>query len=307
MVKNKGKRKWYLLTAALAIAASSFYLILRDKPTSQTALPEITLEFRTQRFDQALWENREQLVDGADSFKAAYADFLPFYAEQLVQISRAENPDLYKNLTAFLQDPYIDTVYWDVLTRYPDFKQIDAEFDKAFRFYKQAFPEAAVYDIITLVSGFKYKTALIDSAVLIGLDLYMGPDYKYYPMVDFMTLYLMRRLSPEHIVPDAMQLIVEDLLPTQSNTTQLMQLMLEQGKIMYALEQILPDTPDSLIYGYSSAQMDWVNQNERNIWAYMLNRDILFTSDLGEVARFMNDGPFTNGLPEESPARLALS
>src|SRR5690606_17089047 len=150
---------------------------------------------------------------GADSFKAAYADFLPFYAEQLVQVSRAENPDLYKNLTAFLQDPYIDTVYRDVLARYPDFKTIDAEFDKAFRFYKQAFPDAKVYDIITLVSGFQYKTALIDSAVLVGLDLYMGPDYQYYPMVDFMTQYLMRRLSPEHIVPDAMQLILEDLLP----------------------------------------------------------------------------------------------
>lgn len=264
----------------------------------------MALEFRIQRFDQALWANRQVLVTGADSFKAAFADFLPFYAEQLVQVSRAESPDLHNNLTAFLQDPYIDTVYRDVLARYPDTREMDADFDKAFRFYKQAFPEAPMYNIITLVSGFKYKTALIDSAVLVGLDLYMGPEYKYYPMVDFMTLYLMRRLSPEHIVPDAMQLVVEDLLPVPSNATQLMHRMLEQGKVMYALEQILPDTPDSLIYGFSSAQMAWVKENERNIWAYMLNRDILFTSDLGEVARFMNDGPFTNGLPEESPARL---
>lgn len=304
MVKNKGKRKWYLLTAALAIAISSVYLLLREKQPQSTQTPEIEVTFQTQRFDQALWENRQQLIHGADSFKAAFVDFLPFYVEQLVAVSRANDPALYNNLQAFLQDPYIDTVYRDVLARFPDFKAIDAEFDRAFRFYKQAFPDAPVYDIITFVSGFKYKTALIDSAVLVGLDLYLGPDYKYYPMVDFMTLYLMRRLSPEHIVPDAMQLIVEDLLPVPSNATQLLHRMMEQGKVLYALHQILPDTPDSLIYGYSSAQMDWVKANERNIWAYMLNRDILFTSDLGEVARFMNDGPFTNGLPEESPARL---
>jgi len=304
MVKNKGKRKWYLLTAAVLIVASSFYLMLRHKTVSNVPPPDITVEFRTQRFDQALWENRLELNTAADSFKAVFSDFLPFYAEQLVAVSRANDPDLYRNLSAFLQDPYIDTVYRDVLARYPDFKAIDANFDAAFRFYKAAFPNAPVYNIITLVSGFKYKIALIDSAVLVGLDLYMGPDYTYYPMVDFMTLYLMRRLSPEHIVPDAMQLILEDLLPVQSNTTQLLHRMLEQGKVMYALEQILPNTPDSLIYGYSSTQMDWVVQNERNIWAYMLNRDILFTSDLGELTRFMNDGPFTNGLPEESPARL---
>lgn len=304
MVKNKGKRKWYLLTAALAIVVSSVYLMLRQKPQVLTEAPAIEVTFQTQRFDQALWENRRQLSSGADSFKAAYVDFLPFYAEQLVQVSRANDPALYSNLEAFLQDPYIDTVYRDVLSHFRDFKAIDAEFDRAFRFYKQNFPDAPLYDIITLVSGFKYKTALIDSAVLVGLDLYLGPDYKYYPMVDFMTLYLIRRLSPEHIVPDAMQLIIEDLLPAQSNATQLLHRMMEQGKVLYALHQILPDTPDSLIYGYSSTQMDWVKANERNIWAYMLNRDILFTSDLGEVARFMNDGPFTNGLPEESPARL---
>ncbi len=304
MVKNKGKRKWYLLTAVLVLVLSVVYLMLDDKPRRLTEAPQLEVSFQTQRFDQALWANRQQLGNGAASFKATYVDFIPFYAEQLVEVSRANDPAMYNNLQAFLQDPYIDTVYRDVLASYPDFKAIDAEFDRAFRFYKKHFPQAPLYDIITFVSGFKYKTALIDSAVLVGLDLYLGPDYKYYPMVDFMTLYLMRRLSPEHIVPDAMQLILEDLLPAQTKATQLLHRMMEQGKVLYALKQILPDVADSLIYGYSSAQMAWVNQNERNIWAYMLNRDILFTSDLGEVARFMNDGPFTNGLPEESPARL---
>lgn len=304
MVKNKVKRKGYLLTAALLIAICVGYWLWRMQGNTTVSAPEVAVSFQTQRFDQALWENRFQLQEGADSFKTVYADFIPFYAEQLIGVSRADDPDLYNNLAAFLQDPYIDTVYRDVLQRFADFKEIDAEFDQAFRFYKQAFPDAPVYNIITLVSGFKYKTALIDSAVLIGLDLYMGPDYTYYPMVDFMTLYLMRRLSPEHIVPDAMRLILEDMLTEPTNNTQLLGQMLAQGKVMYALEKVLPNTADSLIYGYSSAQMDWVNENERNIWAYMLNRNILFTSDLGEISRFMNDGPFTNGLPEESPARL---
>ncbi len=304
MVKNKGKRKWYLLTAGLALIASAVYWWL---PASHIETPppaDITVQFTTKRFDRDLWETRDQLRANAAALEATYGNFLPFYAEQMVQVSRANDPGLYDNLSAFLHDPYIDTVYRDVLSHYKDFSVIDKDFDKAFRFYKKYFPEAQTYDIITLVSGFKYKTALIDSAVLVGLDLYLGSSYRYYPMVDFMTLYLMRRLTAEHIVPDAMQLILEDLIPDYGTSTKMLTRMLETGKVQYALHQILPDAPDSLLFGYSSEQWDWITVNERNIWAYMLNRDILYTDDLGEVARFMNDGPFTNGLPEASPARL---
>jgi hypothetical protein len=305
MVKNKGKRKWYLMAALLVLLAAAIYT-LRPQKSNYTPPPsDVVVRFETQRFDQELWALRDSLQYAvADAFKERYRDFLPFYASTLVQLGRPNDPQLLERLQAYLHDPYIDTVYRDVLQHFADFSPFDSQFNDAFRFLKMYFPQAPTYDIITHVSGFQYKTALIDSAVLVGLDLYLGRDYRYYPKVEYMTAYLMRRLDDRHLVPDAMQLILEDLIPEFGNSNKLLHRMLEQGKALYALKKVLPNTPDSTLFGYTTTQMNWVTENETNIWAYMLNRDILFTTDLGELARFMQDGPFTNGLPEEAPARL---
>lgn len=300
-----GKRKWYLIAAGVVLLAATIYM-LRPEKTRYTAPPaDIRVRFETQRFDKELWALRDSLMSPvANDFKNRYRDFLPFYASTLIQLGRPQDPQLLHRLQAYLHDPYIDTVYRDVLSHFSDFSTFDKSFSDAFRFLKLYFPDAPDYNIITHVSGFQYKTALIDSAVLVGLDLYLGRDYRYYPKVEFMTAYLMRRLDDRHLVPDAMQLILEDLIPEFGNSNKLLHRMLEQGKVVYALKKVLPNTPDSTLFGYTTAQMKWTQENETNIWAYMLNRDILYTNDLGEVARFMQDGPFTNGLPEEAPARL---
>lgn len=304
MVKMTGIRKWYLLLILLLLSVLTLWWYNRHNASSVTPPQDVEVAFETKRFDKELWALKDQLTTVDSPLKASYGSFLPFYAERLAQISLARDPNLYQNIAAYLHDPYIDTVYRDVVKQYDNFSTYDKEFDAAFRFYRSYFPDAPVYDIITVVTGFKYKTALLDSAVVVGLDLYLGRNYKYYPLVDFMTLYLMRRLEPEYIVPDAMTVILEDLVPNFGASTRLLDRMLEAGKVQYALRKVLPSVHDSILLGYSSQQWEWIVANERNSWAYLLDRNLLYSDKLPDLARFMNDGPFTQGLPEESPARL---
>jgi uncharacterized protein YjaZ len=80
--------------------------------------------------------------------------------------------------------------------------------------------------------------------------------------------------------------------------------MLLEGKVLYAMDLFLPPTPDSLKIGYSSPQFDWCGENEKHVWRMLIDQELLYSSDPQVIRKFMQDGPFTNGMPEGSPAML---
>ena len=80
--------------------------------------------------------------------------------------------------------------------------------------------------------------------------------------------------------------------------------MIYDGKILYFLNSIMPDTPDSITTGYTSVQLNWCGANEKNTWSFFIDQKMLFSSDQNQIAKFMNDGPTTNGFPKESPGAI---
>ena len=58
--------------------------------------------------------------------------------------------------------------------------------------------------------------------------------------------------------------------------------------------------------GYTQVQEDWCRKNEEEIWKYLVGNKILFSTNQSDIGLMMNDGPFTNGFPKESPARTGV-
>jgi hypothetical protein len=111
-------------------------------------------------------------------------------------------------------------------------------------------------------------------------------------------------MRPENIVPECMRQIGISLLPGNLPERTLLDQMVLHGKVLYFLNQVLPGSPDTLIMGYTPAQQRWCMENEDKVWAMMIEKDMLFSTDPFVINRFIQDGPFTSGLPEESPAML---
>ncbi len=63
------------------------------------------------------------------------------------------------------------------------------------------------------------------------------------------------------------------------------------------MDMFLPDTPDSLKIGYTTSQMKWTLENEAQLWRLMIDQELLFRNDAAVNTRFIQDGPFTSGLP----------
>jgi uncharacterized protein YjaZ len=56
--------------------------------------------------------------------------------------------------------------------------------------------------------------------------------------------------------------------------------------------------------GYTKEQLEWCIKNESNIWAFFIEQKLLYSTVVQQYIKYISDGPTTNGLPKESPAKI---
>jgi uncharacterized protein YjaZ len=94
------------------------------------------------------------------------------------------------------------------------------------------------------------------------------------------------------------------LIPPETAPKILLDHMILHGKVLYAMDLLLPETPDSLKTGYTAAQSEWCLDNEKELWQLLIDQELLFSPDPLVIRKFIQDGPFTAGMPEGAPAML---
>jgi hypothetical protein len=82
--------------------------------------------------------------------------------------------------------------------------------------------------------------------------------------------------------------------------------MIYEGSVMYFVDKMIPDKPDTLKWGFTSKEMNFCRENEQQMWAYLVENKLLFNSDKFTIDKFTREGPFTKDFSEESPARAAV-
>lgn len=266
----------------------------------------IDLTIELNRFDQDFFKLKQtpELKPELNKLENKYGEFYLRYIKNIMQFGDANNPSFETGVKGFLNDPDINTIYNDVQKKYSDVSDIKAELTEAFKKYHYHFPKKKIPTIVTFVSGFAYGVVATDSVLGIGLDRYLGSDYIYYTKMAW-PKYITSRSQKKYIVADAMQGWIGTEFEVNNPKKILLNDMIHQGKIMYALDATV-NVHDTLKIIYTKPQYDWAKFNEFDVWKYMVDKKVLFTSNASEIAKFLNDGPFTSGLPKESPPRLGV-
>ncbi|HET7002606.1 MAG TPA: hypothetical protein VFI33_14885, partial [Puia sp.] len=148
--------------------------------------------------------------------------------------------------------------------------------------------------------------ALTRFTLAIGLQLYAGKQFPFYLSrqgQDLFPLYISRRFEPEYVVPNCMKALAEDMFPDQSQGKPLIEQMIEKGKNWWLIDQLLPETADSLKTGLTKKQLDWCVSNEGQIWNFFLDQN-LYSPDPDLIKNFIGDAPYTQGMPEASPGNI---
>ena len=310
-------KKALLIALVVAVLAAIYWFFFRTPnnkeaveaglPQHEVEVPDVEVNLIVKRFDRDLLSLQGLKPDAAapvmERLGKQYPWFLPFYSEVLAEIIPARDPNFRLAMLDFINNPYIKDLYQDVQKAFPDEKSFEKPLTDAFRFYQYHFPKQPILPVYTMVSGFKYASTLTDSGICLGLDMYLGRGYRFYPKVDFIHEYQRKRFQPEYIAPNVVQLLVEDLLGPEPQA-RVLDGLIYRGKMLYIAKMIQPNTPDSLLTGYTAAQQAWCKEYEGEIWAFLVQNKLLFSQELNALNKILNDGPHTNGMPKESPGRI---
>jgi hypothetical protein len=232
-----------------------------------------------------------------------YGSFFTLFVKRLVPFHTDDTTALKHMLKNFVNDADIKNIYADSRKLYPDFTKENAQITDAFRHYKYYFPAKVIPQPITLITGFNYGIVAVDSVLGIGLDMYLGDTSRFYPGLQF-SAYKIRRMRREYIAPDAMRGWLQSEWEQDAGQADFLSALIYQGKILYALDAMLPGVPDTIKTGYTTTQLKWCEQNEKDIWSFFVDHSLLYVSDQGQIAKYLGEGPTTNGFPKESPGNI---
>ncbi len=205
----------------------------------------------------------------------------------------------------FLISPGIQKLYDTCTIVYGKPVAIEEELESAFRFYKYYFPERKVPEVISFFSEYTIGTFTFEEDILgIGWDFFLGADYPHYDP-NFFPNYIKRTMNEKHLVAKSIEAIATDLVGN-SNGERLIDIMINNGKILYIQDLMLPHTADSIKFGYTGAQVDWCEMNEQLLWSYFLEDDLLYSSNSRDIRKLIDHSPFgTSQMPAEAPGRSA--
>lgn len=286
--------------------ALTFFSCTQDKRPN---VRSINLDIKIQRFEQDLYQGKGK--DLAATNELLIKKYGTFYVDFITRM--VGNP----NLTGIqvLEELYKEKAYTDlnheVDSVYPKLTTIEKDLTQTFKYIKYYYPKAQVPHFISFLSGFAYQIPIGDNYMGIGLDMFLGKDSKFYPaLIKSIPRYQSRRFEPNYIVPRVTEEFARQELfkPSDEDQTLLSQ-MIYNGKILYFLDQVLPENvSDTVKIGYTGRQLAWCHNFEGNIWGVFLEKNLLFKTDIKEIQLYLTDGPFTAGLGDklESAPKLGI-
>jgi uncharacterized protein YjaZ len=69
---------------------------------------------------------------------------------------------------------------------------------------------------------------------------------------------------------------------------------------------MLPETTDDIIFGFTPNQMKFCRNNESQMWQYLIENNLLFSTDQFKIRKLIGEAPFTSYFTNDSPGRAAV-
>lgn len=299
----------------------------KDRPD----VSDIQVDITIRRFEQdlfALDTNAQEIPFAAqvEGLRQEYPEFFQIFSEkilgtpyiaddrstgQLEKMLIRKSPDasIPENSTAqaieeLIKHPGFQTLYDTTMAIYSDISDVEADLEQAFRYYKYYFPNRPIPEVVSYLSEFSLGTFTFgDSLLGIGWDFYLGDHITY--NYDIFPEYVQRSMDREHLVAKAIEAVASNIVGPPSGS-RMLDYMINNGKMLYIKSLLLPDTPDSTLFEYTQKQVEWVEDNELEMWAYFLRDDLLYSTQLSKFRKLIDHSPMgTTAMPQESPGRAA--
>ncbi|MEN0004832.1 MAG: hypothetical protein AAF798_11835 [Bacteroidota bacterium] len=290
------------LSALLALSGCQL-----DVAEKTPDVSNIQINLDINRFEQALfdldttnWETELLTLEQAQPI------FSDLYFSRILNSKQLgdQHPTYVKG---FVQHPAVRQLYDTTQIVFKNLQPIKEEVTQLLQYYRYYFPQDSVDgQLTTFISEYTIGAFLYENNKIgLGLDFFLGADYpyqKYNPNNPSFSQYITQSFTKAHITEKIGRLLLEDKLGFPKGN-RLLDQMIHNGKKLYMLDRLLPSAPDSIILEVTGTQAEWLNNNERNMWSFFLEEDLLYSSDFQDIRKYVEYSPHSPGMPDEAPGR----
>ncbi|WP_372935908.1 gliding motility lipoprotein GldB [Mariniphaga sediminis] len=267
-------------------------------------ISEIKEEVTIVRFEKELFAlPMQDTLSELKQLRNEYPEFFDLFTWKVIGVGGIEEEHFPEIMGDFFTDTLIVNVKSLTDEKFADFDETEEHLITAFKYYRYHFPDKDLPTIFTMISGFNQSVVTAENIIGIGLDKYLGEDCGYYRQLRNVPLYKIKNMHPQKLVSDVVYAWGLTEFNDQGKATSVLDNIVHQGKLMYFADALLPEMHDSLKIGYTAGQLQWCRNNEPQMWNFLVEQKMLYSTKRMDILRFINDGPYTTGFPTESPAR----
>lgn len=255
----------------------------------------VTATIELVRFDRAFFNlDTTQLATSLAQLQQQYPEFTSGYLQSF--LNAPPNALGLQRVQGFLRHPDTRYTYDTIQQVFDSLPEVKMQLQELATHYSYYFPEqpplAKAYTYLSDYHG--DRLAILESG-LIGLPLDMALGQGYTPYL-FLKLpaYDQRTCNREHLVAKASDAVAQNLMMLYgaSGGAHLIDLLLYNGKVFYLADILLPTVADSLKFGFSSHQMDYMQKGELTLYEYLSNEELMYESETKRINKFITKGPF---------------
>jgi len=295
-------------TLAIFVLVAAIIFLSCRRNQYRANISGIKVEISIKRLEQDLFSvDPVKIPEITGMLKDKYGNFLKYFS-YVINIGEPGDSLWLDGLVRFCTDRQNNEVYAKTMEVFPDLKWLEKDLSTAFRYYSYHFPSKPVPLVYSCITGFNNSIITGDSTLGIGLDRYLGKDCKYYPQLGIYN-YQAAKMTPGNIVTDCMYGWAAsewDYETMGYNPDDVLSSIIHEGKLLYFVKCMLPDMPDERIFGFTEKQMRFCIDNEGSMWQYLVENNILFSTDAFTKRKLTGDAPFTSYFSKESPGRAAV-
>ncbi len=284
------RKRSNLFLAAVFVAAFAGC----DSDAPAVDVSEVERETELRRFDRDFFaSDTSQMPAEIERLAKRYPEFF----------AGGKNPRFWK---AQRTDENQLALYEDIQNVFGDASEIEENLNFSMKHFYWYFPDNQKIKFYGYVSNldFDYPVLFADSVCFVGLDLYLGPKKPFYQS---QPEYLAFFRQPAFLVRDVMEAVCAPKITRNPESSTLLDDMVYYGKVLYFLEKMLPQKEPKIILKYPQEKLEFIQENERNIWAYFIENNLLFDSSLDAKRRFVELAPFSKfraGFDKETPGMV---
>ena len=239
--------------------------------------------------DRLEWEGE------VGSFALSYYNFL----------FNTNNDTIINNqILSFINNNDMREVYDTINLIFSSLEDLSKELGVSFQNFSVLFPEYHSPKIISMFSGFNYGVIVQDSLIAIGLDFYLGKNSVFYQRLGDPE-YLCLQKQAKFITPNVVEAWYDSFFSSSNKQTNFLSELIYKGKIMYLMSSTLENISFGDQLRFSKTDLQWCDKNESSIWTFLIENDVLFSSREKEYRSYINHAPFSKGMTQDSPSRIA--